>query len=203
MGTKQDISEEMLLLLFLDHSQNHADSIKIFTDGSKSDAGVGFGVSFPDFNRNGRLPEQSSIFTAECYAVLVALKEIASRPKENYIICCDSKSVLQAIGHFNTFHPVVLEMMEWLHLLKSRAIQVSFCWSPAHIGIAGNEKADSLAKAAINNNTIIRCPLPASDVFPMIHSVISDAWNFSWQLENQKMREIARSIQPWKYSSLK
>ena len=132
----------------------------------------------------------------------MALKEIASRHKENYVICCDSKSVLQAIGHFNTFHPIVLEIMEWLHLLKSRKIKVSFCWSPAHIGIAGNEEVDFLAKAAINNNTIIKSPIPSSDVFPIIRSALSDAWSFSWQLENQKMREITGSIHPWKYSPL-
>ena len=198
-GTKHEISDEMLRFTFLDHLQDHEDSVMIFTDGSKSDAGVGFGVYFPDFYRNGRLPDQSSIFTAESYAILVALKEIASRPRENYVICCDSKSVLQAIEHFNTLHPIILEVMEWLHLVKSRGRNVSFCWSPAHVGIAGNEEADSLAKAAVNNCSIVKCPLPVNDLFPLIRSVVSDAWNFLWQLENQKMSEITNSVHPWEH----
>ena len=49
-------------LSFLEYISDHKESISVFTDGSKSDAGVGFGVIFPDFNRSGRLPDQSSIF---------------------------------------------------------------------------------------------------------------------------------------------
>ena len=68
-------------LSFLEHISNRKESILVFIDGSKSDAGVGFGVIFPNFNRSGRLPDQSSIFTAECFAILTALKEIASHPR--------------------------------------------------------------------------------------------------------------------------
>ena len=90
-GPKHEMSDEMLRIAFLDHLQEHVNSSIVFTDGSKSDAGVGFGVFFPGFTRSGRLPYQSSIYTAEFYAILIALKEIASRPKENYVICCDSE----------------------------------------------------------------------------------------------------------------
>ena len=46
----------------------------VFTDGSKSDVGVGFGVVFKDFKKYGALPRCTSIFTAELYAILMALK---------------------------------------------------------------------------------------------------------------------------------
>ena len=186
-------------LSFLEHIPNHKESILVFTDGSKSDAGVGFGVIFPNFNRSGRLPDQSSIFTAECFAILTALKEIASHPRQDYVICCDSSSALQAIEHFNTTQPVVLEILEWLYLVGSRGRHVSFCWCPAHVGIVGNEEADSLAKAATSHISIIRCPLPLNNLYPIIRSVMLDAWQFFWDLENQKMSEIAKSVRPWKY----
>ena len=198
-GSKQEVTDDFLRFTFLDHLEEHKDSILVFTDGSKSNAGVGFGVIFPDFNRSGRLCGESSIFTAECYAVLTALKEIIKFSRGNYVICCDSESVLQAIEHFNTVQPIIMEILEWLHLNKSRGRNVSFCWSPAHVGIAGNEKADSLAKAAACYNNMIDCPLPVRDIFPSINRAVEDTWNFWWQLENQKMKEIANLIHPWQY----
>ena len=46
----------------------------VFTGGSKSDAGVGFGVVFPDLNYCGALPANYSVFTSELYGILMALK---------------------------------------------------------------------------------------------------------------------------------
>ena len=181
-------------LSFLEHISDHKESILVFTDGSKSDAGIGFGVIFPNFNRSGRLPDQSSIFTAECFAILTALKEIASHPRQDYFICCDSSSALQAIEHFNTTQPVVLEILEWLYLVGSWGRHVSFCWCPAHVGIVDNEEADSVAKAATSHINMIRCPLPVNDLYPIIRSATFDAWQFLWDLENKKMSEIAKSV---------
>ena len=157
---------------------------------------------FPDYNRSGRLPNQSSIFTAESFAILVALKEIAFYPGENFVILSDSTSVLQAIEHFNTTQPIVLEILEWIYLIKNRGCNISLCWSPAHVGIQGNERADALAKAASGNINVVRCPLPASDMFSVIKLAITNAWQFSWELETQKMNEITNSVRPWKYFNL-
>ena len=51
------MSDELMRLSFLEHISDDKESILVFTDGSKSDAGVGFGVIFPNFNRSGRLPD--------------------------------------------------------------------------------------------------------------------------------------------------
>ena len=126
-STRNEMSDEMMRLSFLEHILDHKESILVFTDGSKSDAGVGFGVIFPNFSRSGRLPDPSSIFTAECFAILTALKEIASCPRQDYVICSDSRSALQAIEHFNTTQPVVVEILEWVYLVRSRGRHVSFC----------------------------------------------------------------------------
>ena len=110
---------------------------------------------------------------------------------------------LSFFEHFNSTQPVVLEILEWLYLVGSRGRRVSFRWCPAHVGIVGNEEADSIAEAATSHINIIRCPLPVNDLYPIIRSVMFAAWHFFWDRENQKMSEIAKSVRPWKYYPMK
>jgi len=39
-----------------------------------------------------------------------------------------------------------------------------FCWIPGHVGLAGNDKADFAAKAALNSSQTLVCPLQLSDI---------------------------------------
>ena len=98
--------------IFLDHCNQHADTISVFTDGWKSDAGIGFGVVFPDRERRGRLSSVACIFTAELHTILKALKEILIINGNKFTLYCDSKSVLQSLEHFNPHYPLVLEIIE-------------------------------------------------------------------------------------------
>ena len=86
--------------------------MSIFTDGSKSSAGVGYAAVFEGFNRSFSLPKYASIFTAELYGILCALKEIIKLEEENFVIFSDSRSVLQVLESFNSKHPLVLEILE-------------------------------------------------------------------------------------------
>ena len=61
----------------------------VFTDGSKSDAGVVCGVVFPDFNYCGALPANASVFTPELYGILTALKRIVHHENCSYTIFSD------------------------------------------------------------------------------------------------------------------
>ena len=88
------MTEEEVRLIFLEHVVEHDDSTFIFTDGSKSDAGVGFGVSGSDFNRRGALPSIASNFTAELHGILSALEKILTLDQGAFTVFCDAKSVL-------------------------------------------------------------------------------------------------------------
>ena len=66
----------------------------------------------------------------------------------------------------------------------------------------GNEQADVLAKGATNRVGFIKCHLPLTDFYPCIRAAFQDMWQFCWDLESQKMKEIASSVRPWRYSAL-
>ena len=66
---KKDLPARVTQTLFLKHYYTHTDSIHVFTDGSKSDVGLGYGVIFPFFSRGGNLPPVASVVTAAvCYS---------------------------------------------------------------------------------------------------------------------------------------
>ena len=197
---KKDFTDDELRLLFLEHLSEHLNAVFVFTDGSKSSAGVGYAAVFQNFNRSFSLPNYASIFTAELFGILCALKEIVKMKEANFVIFSDSRSVLQVLESFNPLNPLVLDILEWLFLIEQRGQTVSFCWVPAHVGVQGNELADNLAKEASLTKTPQKCSLPFRDYNPVIKSAVENLWQFCWDLESSnKMREITQHIRPWSY----
>ena len=114
-----------------------------------------------------------------------------------------TRSVLQSLYGFNLRHPLVLKILEWLVLVQRSGKEVSFCWVPAHVGIAGNEQADSIAKAASFSVPPRNFKLPFRDMFPIVKQRIQRQWQQSWenlQHTNSKMRLITSSSIPWHYA---
>ena len=204
-GSKRNLSDSEIRSIFLDHKDEQKNSLSIFTDGSKSNAGVGFGVFSEEFSRKGALPGIASNFTAELTGILSAVKTIATLQgnARNFTIFCDSKSVLQSIESFNSKHPIIFKNLEWLFLIQKRGKIINFCWVPAHVDITGNERADRLAKEAAVNSIPRPYPIPSSDFIPAIAKEIRELWQFCWDLElNNKMREITTSAHPWLYAHM-
>ena len=69
--------------------------MSIYTDGSKQDEKVACAVISPNFTDSIRLPDNSSIFTAEAKAIDIALYRIRDQPEKQFIIYSDSPSVLR------------------------------------------------------------------------------------------------------------
>ena len=202
-GIKKNMLDEEIRLIFLEHVVEHDNSVLVFTDGSKSNAGVGYGVASNDFSRRGALPSVASNFTAELYGILTALEQIATLDDESFTIFCDSKSVLQSLEGFDVKHPVVLKILQWVYLHQCRGREILFCWVPAHVNVAGNERADQLAKSAAAELRPRRCPLPLRDFFPDIKVSIRNVWQERWDAVGpNKMREITGRIAPWRYSRM-
>ena len=203
IGVKKNMTEVEIRSIFMEHVLEHENSRFIFTDGSKCSAGVGFGVSNTDFNVKGALPLVASNFTAELYGILSAVEKIALIDEGSFTIFSDAKSVLQALGVFNSPNPIILKILQWLYILQSRGTEVHFCWVPAHVGIHGNEEADKLAKQAAAELLPGRRQILCRDLYPNIRDSINNTWQQQWNLVGpNKLREIKTDISPWNYNHM-
>ena len=196
---KSDYSPEAIQQYFLSHS--HGEDGTIYTDGSKCGDRVGSGMAL--FGRPGfrplclgrRLHGVASVFTAELYAMKLALLGLRGEENKSYCIYSDSSSALHALLAFASRTPLVCDIHQLLHHLNVNAVTVNFCWVPAHVGIRGNEMADQQAKMACDRETISSQVLPVTDVNASVKGVIYNNWKCRWEdSDNNKLREFQPSI---------
>lgn len=129
----------------------------------EGEARVGVAIWIPDLNYASKfkLNTLSSSFTAEAIAIVKALDYILENRIKFANICSDSLSVLQAllsIGKSNhKLCPLINDIKNRMQNLMGEIAhqQVRFTWCPAHVGIRGNEKADSEAKSAATSGQVI------------------------------------------------
>ena len=187
---------------YLQHlSSNHQNHVKIFTDGSKSSEGVGSAFLLDDVIYQGRLSCYASGYTAELTAIESALRNIKEHPKQNFVICTDSLSSISAIRQYNSFHPVVQSIQEWLYKLHTKFKTVHFCWVPSHVGIQKNEIVDKAAKDAASENHITYNRIPHLDMKRPIYESTLRKWQQEWSsptlVNNKKYRNIRPTIEKW------
>lgn len=85
-GGKYSLPPQAECIQLLDRYASHQGSIAVFTDGSKPDEGVEFGVMFSSFSRGVSLPSVSSVFMAELSAILYDLTVISTLLMSSFII---------------------------------------------------------------------------------------------------------------------
>ena len=189
--------------LFREHAAQHVESKHMYTDGSKCEEGVGSAVWIPseNYSKNLSLPKEASIFTAEAVAILLALKLAKRMPAQQYTVYSDSRSVLVALKQFEPKNPMIQMLKERIHVLETEENKrITFCWTPAHVGIQGNEEADRIAKAA-TSEPAVDMKLPHSDYKPCIRKMILDKWQNRWEGEqNNKLHAIRPNIRRWESS---
>ena len=161
--------------------------IRVYTDGSAENAvtngGSGVYIEMPD----GKTTESSiptgihcSNYRAELEAIMEALTILGritpSIPQAKAVILSDSRSALEKLE--------VLRGAERQQLAKGfkNAVQntqsLVLQWIPAHCGIEGNERADSLAKEGSQLEQIER-DLMYSEVKTIIKNSMKNKWKES------------------------
>lgn len=151
----------------------------IYTDGSRTVSSgnqsntphtnslitVGFAAVCPNVaTRSGRLPPQSSIASAELRAIQAAL-EIASEMTDDTLIASDSLSMLLKIQNTQYTTDLALDnLLDTLNSIQDNNRAVTLIWIPSHVGIAGNEMADNLAKTTAPDIALQDQPVRSNDL---------------------------------------
>jgi len=178
---------------FLETASLYPHHTAIYTDGSKAGTRVGAAAVIPPHTLLQRLPDRSSIFTAELRAIQMALSHIITYPPKDYIIYSDSLSVLKALTTPNTNNPLIMDTLIQLHNIGNQS-NVALCWVPSHIGIQGNETADQAAKAALYLPASHLLTL-ATDLRPSIDKWTLDNWQLIWDSRPQsKLHQIQPNV---------
>ena len=162
--------------------QNH---LKVYTDGSKLQSGdVGCAFYIHDFKlkRQYKLNNDISIFSAELFAMCMALSYINDIPRTltQVIILSDSKSVLQALNSSVSKNraDLINECKLLIHQIMSKGIDLVLMWVPSHSGIQGNDCVDLEAKKAAEKEMIdFDIGLSLSEIYSKLKISIEKEWS--------------------------
>jgi hypothetical protein len=67
-------------------------------------------------------------------------------------------------------------------------------WVPAHVGIAGNERADFEARQATLGNMVYNAQSVAQDLLPVAKQRMLDEWQKSWESLKQEWMSFPESL---------
>nr|CAH7733266.1 unnamed protein product [Callosobruchus chinensis] len=178
---------------------NYTEYIQVYTDGSKNESAT------------YRLPDVSSIFSAEAYAILRAL-DVASEENSKIIILSDSMSVIKLLQQ--SFPPSVI-LNPYLARIKSKVYDLRRChkevviiWTKAHTGIQYNEAVDALAKSAVLNQNVETDAVVLGDCISFTKKLLQTSWSEYYQdyCRNRPTQYTAVQdhipVYPW-YSTVK
>ena len=133
-----------------------------------------------------RLPEDTTIYTAEAYAILRALKH-GLQNRKDLVIFTDSLSCLVAIKHYQTEHTIITRILNILH---HSSLNINLCWIPSHCNVLGNEQADRIAKRSLNLVEITHIDTPRKEYMKKVRKKIIKEWQREYDLTNTyKIRE--------------
>ena len=194
-GSKKNESSLMHRVKYIDFIQDKMDYTLLFTDGCKDTAGVSGAAVSGNITLSSRLPNDSSIFTAEAQAIILALNIIKESTNHQFYIFSDSLSCLQAIANMKLTNPQILKILETHNELSLENKLVKFCWVPSHVGIERNEAADAAATTGINHPFDETIRIPYSDLKCKVRQHYQDILQNKWNnTAFNKLRTIKDSL---------
>ena len=187
---KSESNPHLLKQKFHDLQSYYSDHEHIYTDGSKDEEKVGCAAAKYDDCKKMRIPDGSSVFTAEAKAIDLALDFVNTCTyTDKFVIFSDSLSVLQALNHTSSKNSQIQHLLLKHHEISSSKT-VIYCWIPSHIGIYGNEKVDKNAKESLNLE-VTDFKIPFNNFKPFINKYVCDKWQTLWnETPFNKLKEI-------------
>jgi ribonuclease HI len=185
---------------------------KIYTDGSKSNAGLGAAYYNPSTGVRVcyKINSELSIMTLELVAIHEAMSYAIKARLKKFVIITDSKSALQHIARCSSGRrgvPTAYKILQGVHELNNNGIGFKLQWVPSHVGIVGNEEADRLAKVAITNGQTIVVKPFYSEVLKKYNDICYNKWKEYFDERSREKGIWYKIIQdhplriPWFYNS--
>ena len=106
--------------------EQYRDHVAIYTDESKSEAGVGAAAVCGQTVKMTCLPTETSIFSSEVHAINIALDILSEKTENNFVIFSDSLSVVKSL-HVHCFQPMIRRLMQRIHDLQTVRKIISVC----------------------------------------------------------------------------
>lgn len=202
IGKKDKCLPQMLKYTALSHISHETQSnTPIYTDASIINNEAGFGIFCPSghFEKSVKLANYCSISTAEMLAIQNALIYAKEKKIHSPIIFTDSLSSCTSLltQLKSTFVPEIVH--EIFSLMKE--CDGKIMWVPAHVGLTGNEKADNLAKQALNLNESFKNNIFQVDSKKLLAKEMNAQWQKAYDedCKGNKYKIISPSItdKPW------
>jgi len=176
------------------------DHTEIYTDGSKTDSGVGAAVVFKDHVSMLRLPDFCSIYSAEATAISHALDLIKTKRIRKAAILSDSLSSLRSIENPFTPNEIARKIQNQLYNLTNFGYSIILIWIPSHSQITGNERADENARQAISSPDAKKINgFTLHDAKSLSKTITSNIWLRAWRLGSTKLNEIKHTTLAWPF----
>ena len=163
----------------------------IYTDGSKTDSGVGLGwLISKDLQAIAegslKLNDYASVYEAEIAAIIVALTNLKecikgkARPQEVTVLV-DNQSALHTLNKTKLSGRLRVDLINCVeNTQKSLQTQIKFQWVKSHVGTVGNELADELAKAGTSAPNAFPVPQSIGYIKKKLKERTYNAWNKLW-----------------------
>ena len=172
---------------------NKSPIIQAYTDGSKSEHGVGSGAAIFIGTKIAaqikfKLDKRCSNNQAEQLAIIKALESIYTLNTEESnprtaTVYTDSRLTIDSLRNPDNHAYLIEEIRRRVAKLQGANWKIEFSWVKAHAGIHGNELADKLAKeAARNEHTDVAFRrIPISTLHQEIQQESIQRWQKEWE----------------------
>lgn len=192
-GPKAQSPIEILKQDSLQEIAKYNDSEHYYTDGSVNNNRTGIGIFNNHYSECIRLPNNTSIYTAESLALCMAMRQGLDMRK-NFTVFTDSYSCLSAISNISD-HPIITRIQ---NMLYHSSLTINLCWIPSHCNVFGNEHADRIAKRASNLNTVTNIRNTKNDMLSNVKRKLKIHWQ--QQYDTYHAYKIKDNIEIWESS---